>query len=181
MVSPVIEARKGRAFLRSEPTFLQWLVEVLSKKAEHGATPPLWDVAPLCFFNMPKWKSQECHSETPFLKWQDVISFPKHCFRGWGRLVGRTLQLVVLDIAGRVFCFGLQNMLGIRDQIMAATRLVGREGDVCCLEQNMEDMYYQVPKDEMLQSLTWRWPCCPKEKLRCFAPLQKVDSMSLTD
>ena len=30
----------GRAFLRSEATFLQWLVEVLFRRAEHGATSP---------------------------------------------------------------------------------------------------------------------------------------------
>ena len=50
VVSHALEARMGRAFLRSEATFLQWLGEVLSKKAEHGARPPPWDVAPPSFF-----------------------------------------------------------------------------------------------------------------------------------
>ena len=126
VVSHALEACMGRAFLRSEISFLQWLGEVLSKTADHGATPPSWDVAPPSFFNMLKWKSQECHPETPVLKWRDVISFLRHPFRGWGRLVGRALQLVVLEVAGRVFSFGFQNMLGVRDQVIAATRLVGQ-------------------------------------------------------
>ena len=76
------------------------------------------------FFNMLKWKSRECHPENPLLKWRDVISFLKHPFRGWGRPVGRALQFVVLEVAGWVFLFGFRNMLAVRDQIMAATRLV---------------------------------------------------------
>ena len=178
MVSHALEARTGRASLRSEASFLQWLGEVLSKKAVHNATPPSWDVAPPSFLNMLKWKSQECHPETPLLKWRDVISFLRHPFRGWGRLVGRALQLVVLEVAGRVFSFGFQNMLGVRNQIMAATRLVGRQGDMKCLEQDMDDMYWEVPKDEVLQSLTWAVDLLPREKPNCFSPLPRGDSMS---
>ena len=173
VVPHALEARMGRAFLRSKATFLQWPGEVLPRKAEHGATPPPWDVAPPSFFNVLKWKSQECHPETPLLKWRDVISFLKHPFRGWGRLVGRALQLVVLEVAGQVFSFGFQNMLGARDQIMAATRLVGREGDMRCLEHDMVDMYWEVPKDEMLQSLTWAPDLLSKGKTELFFSLAK--------
>ena len=55
-------------------------------------------------------------------------------------------------------------MLGVRDQIMAATRLVGQVGDIRFLEQDMEDMYWEVPKDEMLQSLTWALALLSKGK-----------------
>ena len=67
VVSHAPEARMGRAFLPSERSFLQWLEEVLSKTTDHGATPPSWDVAPPSFFNMLKWKSQECHPDIPCL------------------------------------------------------------------------------------------------------------------
>ena len=163
----------GRAFLRSEATFLQLLVGVLSKKAKHGTTPPPWDVAPPSFFNRLEWKSQYCHPDTPLLKWRDVTSFFRHSFRGRGRLVGRALQLVVLEIAGRVFSFGVQNMLGVGDQIMAATRLVGHEGEMQCLEQDIEEIYWGVPKDEMPQSLKWALALLSKEKTDLFSSLAK--------
>ena len=56
---------------------------------------------------------------------------------------------------------------------MAATRLVGRKGDMCCVEQDKEDMYWAGPKDEMLQSLTWALDLLSKGKTELFFSLAK--------
>ena len=63
---------------------------------------------------------------------------------------------------------------------MAATRLVGRVGDMQWLKQDMEDMYREVPKDEMLQSLTWAPALLSKGETESFFSLAKADSMSWT-
>ena len=42
-----------------------------------------------------------------------------------------------------------------------------------CLEQDMEDMYWEVPKDEMLQSLTWALALLSKGKTELFFSLAK--------
>ena len=81
--------------------------------------------------------------------------------------------MVVLEVVGRIFSVGFQNMLGVKDQIIAATRLVGRQGKMKCLEQDMEDMYWEVPKEEMLQSLTGGMDLLGKGKTELFFSLAK--------
>ena len=66
VVSHALEARMGCTFLRTEATFLHWLSQIVLRKADHGAKPPQWDIAPPSFFHMLKWKSRDCHPENPY-------------------------------------------------------------------------------------------------------------------
>ena len=155
VVAHSLDAQLGRAVMRSEACILKWLHTTIPKAGGQAATNSRWESAPPSFFNMLKWKSKECHTERPLLEWRDVISFLRHPFRGWGRLGGRALQLIVTEVANRVFSSASHNMLGVWDQVMAATRLVGKQGNVYCFGHNMEDMYWEVPKDGMVQALPW--------------------------
>ena len=68
--------------------------------------------------------------------------------------MGMALQLAVMETASRVLSWGFKNMLGIRNQVMVAVTLVRTRADVQCLEQDMEDMCLEVPKDKVSRALT---------------------------
>ena len=58
---------------RTESKFLKWLSATLIKGGNNMVVHAILDMVPPSFFNVPKWKSQECHPEAPLLKWRDVI------------------------------------------------------------------------------------------------------------
>ena len=118
---------------------------------------------------MPKWKTDE-FDPAKGVKWQDVISYAGHVFRPWARKIGRCLQLVIGELSENNLGIGFQRLLGVRDQARAFHRLQGqmgldegtpservaatpRQNDLC--EMDMDDMFWEIPTQEVFQSLEW--------------------------
>ena len=78
------------------------------KKAKH-----LHFQAPSLFWLL-KWKSKE-HGPEARLKWRDVVSYSRHIFRQYARLVGRSLQLLIKELSHMGVGVGFQRMHGVRD------------------------------------------------------------------
>ena len=69
--------------------------------------------------------------------------------------MGRVLQLLVVCVVVLEPTYSFQQLLGVRDQARALIRLGGNyvQGDF--LEQDMQAMFWEIPKEEALQAVQW--------------------------
>ena len=113
--------------------------------------PPL---CPPTLFSMLKWKSVE-HGAEALLKWREVIAFCKVPLKRHARVIGRCLQVLVKLLYLDSTTIGFPLMLGTRDFGRACIHLSPDTSRVKVCEQDMHDMYWKIPKEEVLQSFTW--------------------------
>ena len=93
------------------------------------------------------------------MKWRDVVSFAGHALCLWARNIGRCLQLLIQELGGRGEGLGFQNMRGVRDQVEAFRRLTQNRVNQLCpptpIEMDMEDMFWEIPEEEVAKALDW--------------------------
>ena len=156
IVADSLHHRLGRKVLQEPFVFEDWVVtqflefsaaHVPANRKAHNSQP-----GPPTFFNMLKWKLAENHATEPSLSWRDVISFRHDIFRTWARVVGRCLQLMIRHLATYYATWSFQSLLGVRDQARAATRLQQMGGGTKFMEKDMNDMFWEIPKEQAQQT-----------------------------
>jgi hypothetical protein len=97
-------------------------------------------------------------------KWRDIVSFKFHILRSYARLISRSLQLVVNEVYRHFQTLGMPSMLGVRDMLAA----LGRTLPVWCTvrpdEADMTDMFWHIPKSEVVPSLNSLFDLLEREK-----------------
>ena len=114
-------------------------------------TPPL--SAPT-LFSMLKWKSIESGVD-PLIKWREVIAFCSVPLKRYARVIGRCLQLLVKALYLECTTLGFPLMLGTRDFSQACIRLSSQTSAVHICEQDIQDMYWEIPKPQVMESVKW--------------------------
>ena len=114
-------------------------------------TPPL--CAPT-LFSMLKWKSIETGVH-PLIKRREVIAFCNVPLKRYARVIGRCLQLLVKALYLECTTLGFPLMLGTCDFSQACIRLSSHTSAVHVCEQDMQDMYWEIPKVQVLESFNW--------------------------
>ena len=115
-------------------------------------------------FGLLKWKSEET-AVPPFIRWRDVVSFAAHPLRAWSKLMGRCLQLLVCHCTMLPGGLGFAKLVGVRDLVWSAYRMQASMESLSLLEQDMSDMFWEIPGEEALQAVSWAVGEC-KKKLR---------------
>ena len=142
-----------RQILRDPHLFALWWEELfLQPDAEHKCS-----VFSPTFFTMLKWKSTEMCTLCPKLKWRDVISFRNNLFSTWGKLIGRSLQRLISFAVCNLATYSFQQLLGVRDQARVVLRLCANTSSKVFLEKDMEDMCWEIPKQDAMAAV--RWAC----------------------
>jgi hypothetical protein len=108
---------------------------------------------PPSLFSILKWKSDPY--ELGVLKWRDVVSFAGHPLRKWAKLVSRCIQLLVREVGEVIRSFCLPTMVGVRDLLGCMARTNPQWSNSVGAEMDMDDMFWQIPKDEVIPSLTY--------------------------
>ena len=103
---------------------------------------------------MLKWKSIETGVH-PLIKWREVIAFCNVPLKRYARVIGRCLQLLVKALYLECTTLGFPLMLGTRDFSQACIRLSSHTSAVHVCEQDMQDMYWEIPKVQVLESFNW--------------------------
>ena len=132
------------------------------------AVPPPSPQAPIhspSIFSLLKWKSDEHdQSEEGGLRWRDIVSFKNHPLQGWSRLISRSLQLLCSAVSAKKQNLGFATMLGVRDQIGALGRVGGEANSSEFCELDMDNMFWEIPQHEAIQSVAWAFDACRKGK-----------------
>ena len=69
--------------------------------------------------------------------------------------MGRCLQLMTRHLATYYPTWSFQSLLGVLDQARAATRLQPMGGGTEFMEKDMNDMFWEIPKEQAQQALKW--------------------------
>ena len=107
------------------------------------------------FFTMLKWKSTELCTLCSDLKWRDVISFKNNLLSSWGKLIGRSLQQLISFAVCNQATYSFKQLLGVRDQARAVLRLCASTNSKMFLEKDMEDMFWEIPKQDAMAAVRW--------------------------
>ena len=122
-----------------------------------------------------KWKSKEFGPE-PALKWRDIVSYARHIFKRYAKAVGRSLQLLVRELCHLQQGIGFQNLLGVRDQARAFQKFhttVGTHSTVHLAEKDMTDMFWEIPKPQIISALQWAIAKSKRRGKTCFFSIAK--------
>ena len=111
-------------------------------------------LSPLSIFSKLKWKSVET-GPSRLLKWREVIAFCAVPLKRYSNVIGRCLHLIVNTLYHIAATYGFPLMVGTRDFARTCTRLSSDLTQVTVVEKDMEDMYWSIPKHEVLKSFTW--------------------------
>ena len=103
---------------------------------------------------MLKWKSVKQGANT-LVRWRDVIAFCNVPLKKYARVIGRCLQLIAKALYLDSTTFGLPLMLGTRDFAQTSIRLSADTTQIHVCEKDMQRMYWEIPKDPVLQSFNW--------------------------
>ena len=153
VVRDALSHRACRQILRDPALFALWWEELfLRRDAEHKCS-----VFSPTFFTMLKWKSTELCTLCPELKWPDVISLKNNLLSTWGKLIGRSLQQLISFAVCNQATYSFQQLLGVRDQARAVLRLCANASSKTFLEKDMEDMFWEIPKQDAMAAV--RWAC----------------------
>ena len=114
-------------------------------------------------FSILKWKTVEQGAEA-CARWRDIVFLKFHILRSYARLISRSLQLVVNEIYRHFQTLGMPSMLGVRDMLAA----LGRTLPVWCTvgpdEADMADMFWHIPKSEVVPFLNSLFDLLEREK-----------------
>ena len=163
--------------LREEASLHEWIDEFLQQSEtddwcsnSQGCAPtiepkyPPFPKAP-GGFELMKWKSNEFVAYG--LKWRDIVSFAGHPLQAWSRVVSRCLQMLVNHLIDRGTGLGFAKMQGVRDEIHAAVRMGRKPQSLSLKEEDMTDMFWEIPSTEVKSALSWATnPClsqCPRK------------------
>ena len=69
--------------------------------------------------------------------------------------------------------WGFQRLQGVRDQLRCLGRYGLPQNKCSFLEQNMEDMFWKIPKNEVFKSITWACNTLRKRHTTLFFALAK--------
>ena len=114
------------------------------------ATP----LRPPSLFAMLKWKSVE-HGNNTLVRWRDVVAFCNVVLKRYARVIGRCLQVLTKALYLNSTTFGFPLMLGTRDFAQTCIRLSAHTTHVHVVEKDMQDMYWEIPKSQVLDSFNW--------------------------
>ena len=73
-------------------------------------------------------------------------------------MIGRALQVVIRELADKNLGLGFQNLKGTRDQAKAGERLcrqLGCKTAPLMLEMDMDDMFWEIPPNEIALAIEW--------------------------
>ena len=104
-------------------------------------------------FELMKWKSNEFVADG--LKWRDIVSFAGHPLQAWSRVVSRCLHMLVNHLTDQGTGLSFAKMQGVRDQIHAAVRMGGNPRSLSLKEEDMTDMFWEIPSTEVKSALSW--------------------------
>ena len=114
------------------------------------SVPPLFT---LSIFSILKWKTDEL--TTAALRFRDIVSFKGHPLQSYSRVMSRCLQLLVNALIEQSEGFGFACMPGVRDQLVAACRLGAIPEHTHLVEEDMADMFWEIPLEQVVLSLEW--------------------------
>ena len=89
------------------------------------------------------------------MRWRDVIAFCNVPLKRYARVIGRCLQLIAKALYLDSTTFGFPLMLGTRDFAQTCIRLSADTTQIHVCEKDMQDMYWEIPKHQVLQSFNW--------------------------
>ena len=112
-------------------------------------------VAAPSFFNMLKWKSDELCVHARELKWRGLISCRRNVFMVWGKLIGRVQQQLIVCIVTLEPTYSFQQLMGVLDQVRAILRLGGPTAGTRFLEQDMQNIFWEIPNLEAMECVRW--------------------------
>ena len=73
----------------------------------------------------------------------------------YARVIGRCLQLIAKALYLDSTTFGFPLMLGTTDFAQTCIRLSADTTQIHVCEKDMQDMYWEIPQDQVLQSFNW--------------------------
>ena len=131
-------------------------------------------------FSILKWKTVEQGAEA-CVKWRDIVSFKFHILRSYARLISRSLQLVVSEVYRLLQTLGMPTMTGVRDMLGSLGRFMPVWSTVQPDEADMADMFWHIPKDDVVPSLNLIFTLLERERRGCaeFFSLHKSGEKTL--
>lgn len=127
-------------------------------------------------FSIMKWISAEL-TNPPTLKWRDIINYSIHPLKHYAKLVSRSLHLLINRIVTAHPTCSLPNMLGVRDMVGAITRSDWQTDHIVLKERDMDDMFWQISRDQVKKSLKWAFQFINRSRTtkNLFFSLSKMD------
>ena len=98
------------------------------------------------------------------VKWRDVVSFASHPLKGWSRLVRRCLQLLIKEMTMADGSLGFSKLTGVRDLAWATNRMGAPLESLKLKEQDMSDMFWEIPSHEVQAATQWAVGACKKRR-----------------
>ena len=109
---------------------------------------------PLCppsLFAMLKWESVE-RGDNTLVRRRDVVAFCNVVLKRYARVIGRCLQVLTKALYLNCTTSGFPLMPGTRDFEQTCIRLSAHTTHVQVVEKDMQDMYWEIPKSQVLDS-----------------------------
>ena len=169
VVADAIRAKRLRKLFRTDESVHTWLDEFRSSRHppdpdcvtpsgpcnNEAKPPPFVRVLPQapCVFEVLKWKSNETVADG--LKWRDIVSFKNHPLQQWSKIISRCLQALVNFLCNLGCGLGFAKMQGVRDQVHAAQRMGAVPELTVFAEEDMADMFWEIPAEEVKQAARW--------------------------